>query len=526
MASYTALILCALLAFCLVVCGISPALGYDGPIACPATGMPSGGNSVPITTGRNECANYLDTGNIIVREPSPCAGGMVRLPDVRSAPVAAPNGTGNILPCAMPAGNDAAPLVLPPPAFVPSEVIRQENLADENHLGSSEPVSVLPQMLRWPTEEAMTETPTILYPGYQYIDRSMDRWFTNQYMLGCGKLAIDGLVRSYYVNDQRLEASGMEATFAAEAAVTARYERKCGDIGMAVGADFFITQPYDRNMYDTPVERSYFANYDYQPFDISQLYVEMQKNQFACRVGKMITPFGRYYYPVDTNQQFDAPFIRTECIRKRETGVLLSYLGDNVTVDVGGINGCDDRDTNSSKGVVGRFGYEIGPFTAGVSGKYQDGIGSEDQKEFNNNFGADFACRAGKWTVSSEVIYDEYGLYHQYNPNEIFWEHSIYGRQVNLGTHRKITGVGWYIDTIYRGEKWLFEFNYGQYHPQQIGIPQNDAVNNRGIFRVGYDIFKRLEVYNLILIERGMLDPDSGEELKPWVEMVGLRYLF
>jgi hypothetical protein len=384
----------------------------------------------------------------------------------------------------------------------------------------------LPRVLRWPVEDEGIETPIVRYPGHQYIDRSLDRWFTNRYIVGSGVLGIDAAVRSYYLNDQRIEWTGQEATFAAEGALTGRYERRFGEVGVAVGSDIFLTQPFNRNMLDDPERRSYFANFDYRPFDISQLYVEVQKNRFVCRVGKMITPFGRYYYPVDTNMQFDAPFIRTECIRKRETGILLRYLGDCFTADVAGVNGCDDRDTNSSKGVVGRLGLCFEPFTVGVSGKLQDGIGSETQKAYNNHFGADAAWRAGKWTFSGEVIYDEYGFYHDFDPNDIFWEHGIYYREVNRGEHSRISGVGWYVDCLYRGERWLLEFNYGQYHPEQLGIPQHDAVNQRGIVRVGYDITERLQIYNLVMVENSLPNAQSGRDRKPWVEMVGLQYLF
>jgi hypothetical protein len=425
------------------------------------------------------------------------------------------------------ASNDAAANTISP-TNLPQEGLQANGPpANAYDRTNNEAVSnSLPQALRWSHDPALSETPIAQYPGSQYFNQGLDRWFANQYLLGGGWLGIDAVVRSYYLDDQRIEWSGMEATFAVEGALTGRYERRFDDIGFAVGSDFFITQPYDGNMYDDPERRSYFANFEYRPFDISQLYLEVQKGRFVCRAGKIITPFGRFYYPVDTNLQFDAPFIRTECIRRRETGVLFRYLGECITTDVAMVNGCDDRDTNSSKGVVGRVGYSFEPFTVGISGKLQDGIGSEEQKAYNNHVGMDAACRLGKWTVSGEAIYDEHGGYHEFDPNQIFWEHSIYYREVNKGVHSRITGVGWYVDCLYRGDKWLLEFNFGQYYPERIGIPQHDAVNHRGIVRVGYDIVKHLQIYNVLMIENGLPDAQAGRDRKPWVEMIGLQYLF
>jgi hypothetical protein len=371
-----------------------------------------------------------------------------------------------------------------------------------------------------------TDTPIAVFPGHQYVDRRMDEWFTNVYSVGCGLLGIDAVARGYYVMDQRIQWSGVETTFAAEGALTARYERRYGDVGVAVGSDFFFTQPFDRNMLDDPERRSYFGNYDYDTFEISQLYLEMQRGAFAVRVGKMITPFGRYYYPVDTNLQFDAPFIRTESIRRRETGVLFRYLGDVFTGDLALTNGCDDRDTNSSKALVARVGYDVKPFAAGISVKRQDGIGSEEQKQYNSHVGADAAWQRGRWTISGEVLYDEYGFSREFDPDSIFWGRSIYYRDVHRSDDTEITGLGWYVDCLYHGERWLLEANYGQFHPDTIGVPQHDQINHRGIVRVAYDITESLQVYNVLMIENRFADAQLGRTRRPWLEMVGLQYLF
>ncbi len=171
--------------------------------------------------------------------------------------------------------------------------------------------------------------------------------------------------------------------------------------------EFYVSQPFNRNiLVNTEERRSYVGNFMVDSLEISQLLLAFRRDNLELVVGKMATPFGRTYFPLFTNARLDAPFIRTEAIRWRETGLLVRWDPDWLVCEVALTNGCDDRDTNSSKALVSRLGVEQEQWAVGVSVKVQDGIGSEVQKQYNNHVGADAMCRWGIFTLSGEVIYD------------------------------------------------------------------------------------------------------------------------
>jgi hypothetical protein len=161
-----------------------------------------------------------------------------------------------------------------------------------------------------------------------------------------------------------------------------------------------------------------------------------------------------------------------------------------------------------------------------VSVKRQDGIGSEEQKQYNSHVGADAAWQMGRFTLSGEVIYDEYGFRDDFDPDAIFWGRSIYYRDQHKSDGSAITGLGWYVDALYRGERWLLEVNYGQFDPEDIDIPQHDQINHRGILRVAYDITRNLQIYNVLIMENRFTDAQDGRDRRGWLEMAGLQYLF
>jgi len=81
------------------------------------------------------------------------------------------------------------------------------------------------------------------------------------------------------------------------------------------------------------------------------------------------------------------------------------------------------------KAITGRFGFDFSHVKFGISGLYQDGEGSEEQKQFRRHAGVDGMVRLGNWVLSSEIIYDEYGLRRVgFDPDDIFWQRSIYYR--------------------------------------------------------------------------------------------------
>ena len=52
------------------------------------------------------------------------------------------------------------------------------------------------------------------------------------------------VARGYYRNDQRIEWSGMEDTFGAEAIITPRLRQRCGDFEFLIDSEFYINEPY------------------------------------------------------------------------------------------------------------------------------------------------------------------------------------------------------------------------------------------------------------------------------------------
>ncbi len=142
------------------------------------------------------------------------------------------------------------------------------------------------------------------------------------------------IVRGYYRNDQRVNWTGMEETFGAEADLTPRLRYRCGDFEFIVDSEFWINQPYERNpLLDTPERRSYAAAFQVNQSEIGKLALVTKYYDWTFKIGKFDTPFGRAYYPIytnpylSTNQAMDQPYIRTEIIENRETGVRALQVG-------------------------------------------------------------------------------------------------------------------------------------------------------------------------------------------------------
>jgi len=347
----------------------------------------------------------------------------------------------------------------------------------------------------------------------------------------CGGLdwyRINGQVRGYYLNDQRIEWTGVEATFGAEGVLAPVYRHKFGAWELNLLGEFYLNQPFDRNILaNTAERRSYAANFEVETLEMSQLALSLRREDFEITVGKMLTPFGRYYFPIYTNARLDAPFIRTEAIRWRETGVLLRYDPQWLVLDVAVTNGGFDCDANSSKALISRVGFELENWAGGVSVKYQDGIGSEGQKEFNNHVGADLMYRWSIFTLSGEVIYDQYGFRKPgYDPNDIFWGRSIYYRDLNKAYDKPITGVGYHINLGFCYNRWSGVLNYGEYYPESIGVEQHDIPNRRGILKVDYELAKRLDAYTVIMLENGGYIAQDDRPRISNVLLTGIQYAF
>jgi hypothetical protein len=333
------------------------------------------------------------------------------------------------------------------------------------------------------------------------------------------------LARGYYMNDQRIEWSGQEATFGVEAVLDGAITHSWGPWETGLTGQLFLNQPYDRNRLVAPAERSsYLGNFELDTVEISQLYVSLRRDDLLVDLGKFMTPFGRYHFPLYTNSLMDAPFIRSESINWFETGLLLQYDPEPLVFTVGIVNGCEDMDTNSSKAIISRIGCEFDTFAAGMSVKYQDGIGSEEQKTTNNHIGIDCMYRWGRWVVSGEAIYDEYGFRREFDPLEITWGRSIYYRDRYVPGRVPITGWGYYANLTYEGEDWTWVLNYGDYYPQQIGDRLHDTANHRGVIKAIRGFGDHLQAYSIVILENDVPEAQAGRLRKGWAVWLGFQY--
>ena len=346
-------------------------------------------------------------------------------------------------------------------------------------------------------------------------------------------LGFDMLVRGAYINDQRIEWSGNEATFLSEAILGATLRQIRGEWATTIRGEFYLNQPFDRNRLVTPARESYDDNFEIDIYEISQLFLSAQRGNFMMSIGKIVTPFGRAYFPIYENSREDAPFIRTESILWRETGILLQYAGGLSVISAGLVNGGIDKDTNSSKALIGRIGFGRDNFDVGASIKWQDGIGSEHQKLRRNHLGADAMYRWGRCQFSGEVIYDQYGFRKSgktltgepFTADDIRFGRSLYYRELLPADGSKLTGVGYYVNLNIDMDRWLLMLNYGEYYPQQIGNRLHDQINRRGIVKLVYRIAGQFESYTMVLQEPALERAIAGEPRRGTAILSGLQFM-
>ena len=169
-------------------------------------------------------------------------------------------------------------------------------------------------------------------------------------------LILDVSARGYTMNDQRIAWSGLEFTFGAEARIAALLRREFNGGHVGVEAELFFNQPFGRNILTDEVREDYLPNWEVETFELSKLNVVLRAGGFTARIGKAETPFGRTYFPVFSNDlTFGSPFIRSEAILWRETGIFLSYDAAGFSLDLAGVNGETNRETNSGKCGIARL---------------------------------------------------------------------------------------------------------------------------------------------------------------------------
>lgn len=306
-------------------------------------------------------------------------------------------------------------------------------------------------------------------------------------------LSID--IRSYYINDQRIQWSGQEATFGVEGLLSSTLEKSFNGGVAEVSGEFKLNQPFDDNILIDEYRKKYMQNFIVDPFKISQLYIGVKLKNFEIFFGKKNSPFGKDHLVHLSNSDYDHPFIRTEAILWQETGLFLKYKSGIFCTDLAIVNGGKEQDTNSSKAGIARIGLESGKFSLGISAKFQDGIGSEQQKVFKNHIGFDAMISSGNFKISGELIYDEYGFRKEFDSDKIFWERSFYYRDIFFKFETPVTGLGGYLDIRYSKKRFLLNLNYGEFYPEETGNPLHDTPVKRGIVKLILELVPGLDIF-------------------------------
>ncbi len=342
------------------------------------------------------------------------------------------------------------------------------------------------------------------------------------------EVCLGAIARASYLHDQRYEFTGTESSFGVESQLFGAVCEPIAFGSVRFTGEFYLTQPFDRNLLVDYAERESFAhNFDVEPLEISQLTIDWSYGDWRTTWGRFVTPFGRYHLPLFSNNRDDSHFLRSEAILFRETGLLVEWQPEIWQLALAMTNGSDGRDTNSSKAVVSRCGVELENFVGGVSVKWQDGTGSEGQKEFNRHAGFDVLLRNGPWAVASEFIYDQYGLRRPgFDLNEITWGRSLYNRQLNIGRNEPITGVGYHTSLIYHdcGRTWTL--GYGQFFPQQIGDSIHDISTRRLMGQLQLNWSSHVSSFATTYWENSVPAAQGGRTRHGLYLLTGLQYSF
>jgi hypothetical protein len=111
------------------------------------------------------------------------------------------------------------------------------------------------------------------------------------------------------------------------------------------------------------------------------------------------------------------------------------------------------------------------------------------------------------------VIYDQYGLRRPGTAlTDIFWGRSLYFRDLNQGLNRSITGVGYYVNLGYEGPAWSVALNYGEFYPEQLGVPAHDQPIHRGLIKASRYWTPQFETYGIVMVEG---ERDDGLDTHP-----------
>jgi hypothetical protein len=339
-------------------------------------------------------------------------------------------------------------------------------------------------------------------------------------------LKLDVIFRSYAIDDQRIFWSGLEISFGAETCIQGIIERQFKGGKLMVENEFFINQPFGKNILTDELREDYLPNWEVENFEISKLNLGVQLGGLNIKFGKAHTPFGSSYVHFFSNKlNFAAPFIRTEAILWREIGLFVNYKLKFFSFDIAAVNGEENLDTNSGKGGIFRLGIEGKNWQFGVSYKIHDGFGSEQQKEYKNHTGIDFMFRISKLIISGEWIWDEYGFHRPFDVEDIFWPRSLYFRDIFYQYKTPIKGKGGYINLLFTSKKVILNLNYGEYYPQKIGHPLHDPPIKRMVGKIAINFLKDFRLYFTGLVENQREEESWSSGAKPYALLLGLEYI-
>ncbi len=332
-------------------------------------------------------------------------------------------------------------------------------------------------------------------------------------------------LRGYSLNDQRIYWSGLEFSFGAEALISADIIKRIKWGEIKVENEFFLNQPFGKNILIDEGRSKFRSNFDIDTFEISKLNIQLKTEKLTLKIGKADSPFGRSSFPVFSNNlNYGSPFIRSEAILWRETGVFVNVKWGILSADIAAVNGEENRDTNSGKAGIFRIGLENKNWRIGASMKEHDGYGSEWQKLYKNHKGFDMMFRISNFEFSGEMIWDEYGFHKEFNEGDIFWPNSIYYRELFKEYKVPIEGFGWYSNLKITFNKFLINFNYGVYIPEDIGNIYHDNTIKRFILKLCFKPLKELKIYFSGVLENTKPEEAWRQGAKGFAGLFGFEF--
>lgn len=180
------------------------------------------------------------------------------------------------------------------------------------------------------------------------------------------------MVRALLLDDQRIQWSGLENSFSAEAILELNYLKKIGKWQLMVQSELLVNQPFNQNILSDEFRDLYRQNFEYEIFTFRQLYIGIKSRSMTIRLGQITNPFGRCYLTASNNARSDLPFLRTEVVAPTDTGFSISFTPGIFSLDFALVNGSEGQDTTAQSlwSVAWAWGRKTGQsvFPSNISG--------------------------------------------------------------------------------------------------------------------------------------------------------------